>query len=148
MNKYPFDEMQNKKRNEIGNQTLSLMIIMLMLDTLSYNMGFQWIEYPSNIFLIVVICSGVFLIRCVLNGALIAPNQNLKLSTINTIVIMAISMISITLISKFVKPKLPNNIIGQSSEVMTIISGLSVLVILITFVTFFIIQHKDKKLDD
>lgn len=148
MKKYQFDEMQSKKRNEIGNQTLSLVIILLMLDTLFYNMGFQWIEYPANIFSIVVICSGFFLIRCALNGALIAPNQNKKISTINTIVIMAISMIAVTLLSTFVEPKQSNKVIGQSSEVLTIISVISVLIILVTFIIYFVNYFKEKKFDD
>ncbi len=146
--KYHYDEMQNKKRNEIGSQTFSLMIILLMLDTLFYSMGFHWIKYPTNIYFIVVFCSGLFLIRCALNGAFIAPKQNTKISTLNTIVIMALTMIVITFLSKFVEPDQSSKHIGDSSGLFTIISGLSLLIIIITFVIYLVNHFRENKLDD
>jgi hypothetical protein len=143
-----YDEMQTQKRNEIGNQTLSLIIILLMLDTFSYNLGYQWIKYPNNIFFIVILCSGIYLIRSALNGALIAPKQNITKSTTNTVLIMVLSMISVTLLVKFIEPKQSNIITGDSNEILTIISIISVLIISATVIIYLVKHFKEKKLDD
>lgn len=148
MKKNQYDEMQTRKRNEIGNQTLSLMIILLMLDTLFYNLGFQLIEYPSNIFSIVILCSGIYLVRSALNGALIAPKQNIPKSTTYTVLIMVISMIAVTLLVKFIEPQQSNNISGSSNEILTIISIVSVLIIIATIIIYLVKHLKESKLDD
>lgn len=147
MRKNQYDEMQIQKRNEIGNQTLSLMIILLMLDALFYNLGFQWITYPSNIFSIVILCSGIFVIRSSLNGILIAPKQNITKSAITTIIFMAITMIGVTLLIKLIDPQ-KLNIASGSSEILNIISVISILIILATIIIYFVRRSMENKLDD
>lgn len=94
-----FDEMQTRKRNEIGNQTFSLLVILLMLDTLAYNLGFRWMKYPTNVFLIVLVCCGVYFIRSVLHGAFAAPGQKRGKTISMTLGIMALSMAAVTIVS-------------------------------------------------
>lgn len=148
MKKTKFDEMQTQKRNAIGNQTLSLMIILLLLDTLSYNLGFQWIEYPDNIFFIVILCSGIYLIRSALKGSLIAPKQNLLKSTTVTILIMVLSMVAITVAIKFIEPSQSGDVSSNSPDILTMISIISILFLLVTGVISLVNHFKENKPDD
>lgn len=96
-----YDEMQEQKRNKISNETFSLLVILLILDAFFFNLGLRWLDYPNNVFAIVIVCSGVFLIRSALNDSLIAPKQNIPLNLGKDIVIMLLSISIVTIIAHF-----------------------------------------------
>jgi len=75
MNREHLDEMQVQKRNKIGYQSFTMLISLLLLDNVLYGLGVRWMEYPTNVFLIVIVCCGLFTIRCALQDTLVAPKQ-------------------------------------------------------------------------
>lgn len=126
-----YDEMQEQKRNKIGNETFSLLVILLMLDTFFFNLGFKWLDYPNNVFVIVIVCSGVFLIRSALNNSLIAPKQNIQLDLGKDIVIMLLSMYVVTIIAHFFENKENSAPINNNMGLILNILSFGIFIILV-----------------
>ncbi len=73
MNRKSLDEMQVKRKNEIGNQTLIMLLYLLMLDVGLYGFGFRWVSYPTNVMIILLICSGIYAVRLIAANAYVGP---------------------------------------------------------------------------
>ena len=104
MNKSSFDEMQTQKRNHIGNQSFILLVYLLLIDTFLFNIGIRWLSFPTDIFLIILICSGYYTIRCILCDAFVAPRRNSErpiLILLGTTVVFAFAVAAVM---KFIKP--------------------------------------------
>ena len=78
------DEMQNQRRNKIGNQMFMVMTILLFINNGLRGFGVTWLEYPTNIMLIVTICLSVYLVRLVIANAYLPTNK--KSNTIRLVV--------------------------------------------------------------
>ncbi|MCL2752766.1 MAG: hypothetical protein FWE44_01290 [Defluviitaleaceae bacterium] len=78
------DEMQNQQRNKIGNQMFMVMTILLFINNGLRGFGITWLEYPTNIMLIVTICLSVYLVRLVIANAYLPTNK--KSNTIRLVV--------------------------------------------------------------
>jgi len=78
------DEMQNQQRNKIGNQMFMVMTILLFINNGLRGFGVTWLEYPTNIMLIVTICLSVYLVRLVIANAYLPTNK--KSNTIRLVV--------------------------------------------------------------
>ena len=78
MNKHEleFDERQLQKRHRLGNDAFTMLTLLLMVDTLLYHFGFRWVPYPTNIFILVVFCCGVFVVRAIWQGAFVGPGKS------------------------------------------------------------------------
>lgn len=78
MNKHEqeFDERQLQKRHRLGNDAFTMLTLLLMADTLLYHFGFRWAPYPTNTFILVVICCGVFVVRAIWQGAFVGPGKS------------------------------------------------------------------------
>ena len=74
MSKNELDEMQVQKRNKIGNQSFMLLFYLLMIDIMLYGFGIKWLEYPTNVFLIMMACMTYYLVRLIWNNAYVGPN--------------------------------------------------------------------------
>jgi len=74
MNKKCLDERQVQKRNSIGNQTFILLLYLLLLDAGLYGFGFRWVNYPANIMIILVVCSGIYVTRLIAANAFVGPS--------------------------------------------------------------------------
>ena len=103
MNKDQFDEMQTQKRNQIGKQSFSLLVWLLLLDTLLYNLGIRWLQYPMNVFIIVIVCCGVFVIRTALHDSLVAPKQKSGKSITLILITTILSMAAVAGLGFFIK---------------------------------------------
>ncbi|WP_127595333.1 DUF6773 family protein [Paenibacillus lautus] len=69
MNSKDLDEMQLARRNHIGNQSFMLLFYLLFLDIGLRGFGVTWLDYPVNVFLIMIVCMSCYLIRLLFAGA-------------------------------------------------------------------------------
>lgn len=63
--KHGFDEMQKARRDKIGHQAFNLLLYLLLIDVALNSFGARWLEYPSNIMVIVMASSSVYVIRMI-----------------------------------------------------------------------------------
>lgn len=69
MKDHGLDEMQLAKRNQIGHQTLMLLFYLLLLDIGLYGLGVKWLDYPMNVFVLMMACMSLYLLRVAKAGA-------------------------------------------------------------------------------
>lgn len=104
MRKNQLDEMQEQRRNRIGNQSFMLLFYLLLADMGLSGAGVKWLNYPLNIYAIMMTCMTIYLIRLLMNNAYVGPrNDNARKGrkTIFMVVIAAfISSIAIFLTQK------------------------------------------------
>ncbi|MHC1719528.1 MAG: DUF6773 family protein [Clostridiaceae bacterium] len=74
INSNKLDEMQQNRRNEIGNQAFLMLMYLLLIDAGFYGFGFRWISYPANIMIILSVCSGIYVVRLISNNAYVGPS--------------------------------------------------------------------------
>jgi len=86
------DEMQQNRRNVIGNQAFLMLMYMLMADAGLYGFGFRWISYPANIMIILSVCSGIYVVRLISNNAYVGPSKEEKRPLIKTIILVIASL--------------------------------------------------------
>jgi len=80
MRKNKLDEMQLQKRNKIGNQAFMLLSYLLMIDIGLYGLGFRWLKYPTNVWIIMIACMTYYLIRIIWQSSYIGPQGSSKSS--------------------------------------------------------------------
>lgn len=78
MRKVELDEMQLQKKNKIGNQAFILLFYLLMIDIGLYGFGFRWLQYPVNVFVIMLSCMTYYLVRVIWNNAYLGPKAQGK----------------------------------------------------------------------
>jgi|LSQX01.1.fsa_nt_gb cation transport ATPase len=142
MKKELFDEMQTQKRNRIGSHSFSLLVILLMVDVLTYHLGIRWIEYPTNVFIIVLVCCAIFAVRTALDNALVAPKQKPGRTITLVLVAAAISIAMVYWLMKVIDPtELVNNGSGIGAILLQLISWGA----LITVAVIFLIKRRQDK---
>jgi hypothetical protein len=133
MNNNGLDEMQIQRKNKIGNQAFLMLLYLLLLDTGLYGFGFRWIDYPANIMLILLICSGIYIIRLIAGNAYVGPTAKRNkpifrsILTILIAIVVAIIMIifknaNITDIVNISDISIPDNISSNILLITAIIS--------------------------
>lgn len=146
MSKEPLDEMQVQKRNKIGYQSFTLLISLLLLDNVLYGLGVRWMEYPTNVFLIVIVCCGLFTIRSALQDTLTAPKQPAG-RTAALAAAAAVLAIAVAIgVKTLVKPEaaVPANS-GTGAILLMVISGGALIV---SGVIYLIRKHNDQMSKD
>lgn len=78
MRRNELDEMQLQKRNMVGNQAYMLLFYLLLIDIGLYGFGFRWLQYPMNVFVIMLGCSAYYLIRIIWNNSYVGPGKETK----------------------------------------------------------------------
>ena len=78
MNKENLDERQISIRNKIGDQSFMLLVYLLFADFGLYGAGVRWLSYPMNVFIILLACLFVYLIRLIASGSYAGPNTGNK----------------------------------------------------------------------
>ena len=78
MKRNELDEMQLQKRNKIGNQAFMLLNYLLMIDIGLYGLGFEWLKYPTNVWIIMISCLAYYLIRIIWHSSFVGPQQSSK----------------------------------------------------------------------
>ena len=103
MNKSKLDEMQLQIRNKIGNQSFLMLMYLLLIDVGIQGFGFTWLNYPTNIVVILIAISGSYVIRLIMSNAYVGTSPGKKnnpvLRTLITVIVAAfISALTITVI--------------------------------------------------
>lgn len=70
------DEMQLLTRNKIGNQAFMLLVYLLMIDIGLYGFGFRWLQYPTNVWIILLACMMYYTIRIIWLRSFVGPQQS------------------------------------------------------------------------
>ncbi|BDZ67615.1 DUF6773 family protein [Methanobacterium ferruginis] len=106
MQRNELDEMQLQTRNKIGNQTFMLLFYLLLISIGMYGFGFRWLDYPLNVFVIMLVCMSYYRIKIMWNNAYLGPvakNQSVGRKVIYVaaiagivLVIAAVSVQSLT----------------------------------------------------
>ncbi len=78
MRKSVLDEMQLQMRNRIGNQAFMILFYLLLTDVGLNGFGVKWLQYPLNVFVIMVSTMFYYLIRILWAGAYIGPDSSIK----------------------------------------------------------------------
>jgi len=73
MRRNQLDEMQLQKRNMVGNQAYMLLFYLLLVDIGLNGYGFRWLQYPMNVFVIMLGCMTYYLIRLIWNNSYVGP---------------------------------------------------------------------------
>ncbi len=132
------DEMQLQIRNRIGNQSFLLLVYLLFLDIGLNGLGIQWLTYPMNVFIILLLCLYYNLIRTILAGAYIGPGAQSKnsrkrlLTIIATAGLGALIALTITLFRKGDAAPASDSgavLLFTFSLVALLIAGLSILIV-------------------
>ena len=91
------DEMQMQRKNRIGNQAFLMLFYLLLIDVGLQGFGFRWLGYPENVMVILMTCSGIYVIRLILANAFVGPapeEQNPFLRVLITVILsIAVSAI-------------------------------------------------------
>ncbi len=72
------DERQVSNRNKIGNQCFLLLAYLIFADVGLYGLGVRWLSYPMNIFVILLVCLFIYLVRLIASGSYVGPNTGNK----------------------------------------------------------------------
>lgn len=78
MRRNELDEMQLQKRNKLGNQAFMLLFYLLMIDIGLYGFGFRWLQYPMNVFIIMLACMTYYLTRLIWHSSFVGPKKTSK----------------------------------------------------------------------
>ncbi|SHI52996.1 DUF6773 family protein [Desulfosporosinus lacus] len=73
MSRTNLDEMQVQKRNMVGNQAFMLLFYLLLIDIGLSGFGFRWLQYPMNVFVIMLGCMTYYLTRIIWNNSYVGP---------------------------------------------------------------------------
>ncbi|MCB8818899.1 DUF6773 family protein [Desulfosporosinus shakirovi] len=73
MSRINLDEMQVQKRNMVGNQAFMLLFYLLLIDIGLSGFGFRWLQYPMNVFVIMLGCMTYYLTRIIWNNSYVGP---------------------------------------------------------------------------
>lgn len=85
MRKNELDEMQLQKRNMIGNQAFMLLFYLLMIEIGLYGFGFRWLQYPVNVFIIMLACMTYYLTRIIWHSSFVGPQKSGNKNTRKTV---------------------------------------------------------------
>ncbi len=133
MNKNELDEMQVQVRNKIGNQTLTIMFYLLLIDMGLYGFGIRWLKYPLNVFIIMMACMTYYLIRIIGKNAFVGPRIKSRLLSVKIICIVAgtviVSLVTSLLLNK--KASITNTTDNNDNGalILFIISAVSLIIV-------------------
>ncbi len=78
MRRNELDEMQMQKRNMVGNQAFMLLFYLLLIDIGLYGFSFRWLQYPMNVYVIMLGCMVYYLTRIIWNNSYVGPRKETK----------------------------------------------------------------------
>lgn len=134
MNKNGLDEMQKEKRNSCGNQMFMLMFYALLFDAGLYGAGIRWLNYPSNVMVIMMVCMGIYLIRTIAANAYLPPKVQSRKNIIFLIVVIAFS-VALAIVAANLFGKSNQSVVGEANDnsalILFIVSAAGLLISLI-----------------
>lgn len=123
------DEMQVQRRDHIGNQSFMLLFYLLLLDIGLRGLGVTWLEYPVNVFLIMIVVMAIYLIRLILAGAYVGTVEKKAKSTRAAWAACAVSLVACVTVIAY-SSKLKEETGGDVGALLLL--GISAVVLLVT----------------
>lgn len=148
MIKKGLDEMQVQKRNKIGNQTFLMLFYLLLIDVGLRGFGFKWLEYPENVMVIVVICSGIYVVRLILANAFVGPapeEQNPFLRVIVTAILAIAVAAVVLLLMKTAGFSDPADVERRTASILFGSAGVAIIISVTTIVVNRIQNRKEEE---
>lgn len=113
MRRNELDEMQLQTRNKFGNQAFTLLFYLLLIDIGAYGFGFRWVQYPTNVFVIMLVCMSYYLIRSIWSNAYIGPEAKSRPAGRKTVYVTAIAAFAAAVVilaatRNFTQPQVTN----------------------------------------
>lgn len=147
MNKKGLDEMQLQRKNKIGNQTFLLLFYLLLIDMGLYGFGFRWVDYPNNIMIILMLCSGFYTVRLIMGNAFVGPYAKKDkpiLKAILTVLVAIFIATAIIILLKNADFNSESQIDELSAPILFITSAVAIIItVLIGFIKK--VQNKEDK---
>ena len=148
MNKNSLDEMQQQKRDKIGSQSFILLCYLILIDVALHGLGFTWLQYPTNIFVLMLASNAYYLVRSIMSNTFLGPGVSVTKVSIKTAAVLVISgiMAAISATMLFKNNGQPQPAEGDSYGAY-ILLGFSCLIIILTLVTGIVtyIRNKNSK---
>lgn len=123
MQKAKFDEMQEQKKNRIGNQSFWLLTVLLMIYTVADNIGFKWADFSSGVFIIIIFCCGIYSLRSILAGAFAAPNKSSASAWIAALGSIIVAVACAILLALYFRPAPAKATEDSGALIMAVVSG-------------------------
>ncbi len=147
MIKKGLDEMQEQKKNKIGNQAFLLLLYLLLIDAGLQGFGFRWLSYPENVMIILMICSGIYVVRLILANAFVGPAPEEQSPFIRVLVtaILAIAVAAVILL--FMKTagfSEPAGVDSMTAPILFTTAGVAIVIAVTTIVVKRIQNRKDE----
>jgi len=149
MRKSDLDEMQVQRRNKIGNQSFMMLFYLLMIDIGFHDLGFRWLKYPTNVFIIMLACMTYYLIRVIWYNAYVGPqntNKPIRKSVIFIAVIAVITAVVTIILTK--QDILETQVVGDNDNASLILTVFSTVALLICFIVSMISEKQNSKGDE
>lgn len=131
------DEMQVQRKNKIGNQAFLMLFYLLLIDVGLQGFGFRWLGYPENVMVILMACSGIYVIRLILANAFVGPaleKQNPFLRVLITVILaLAVSAI-ILLLMKNAGFSNPADVERRTAPILFGTAGVAIIISLTTII--------------
>lgn len=87
------DEMQKERRNGIGNQMFMLTFYALLIDIGLYGAGIRWLNYPTDIMVIITVCMSIYLVRTIAANAYLPPKAQSRKTVVFLLIAIAFSVV-------------------------------------------------------
>lgn len=147
MIKKGLDEMQEQKKNKIGNQAFLLLLYLLLIDVGLQGFGFRWLSYPANVMIILVVCSGIYTVRLIRAGAFVgpAPEEQNPILRVSITVILALAVAAvILLLLKTAGFSDPADVGKKTAPILFMTAGVAIVIAVTTIVVKRIQNRKDE----
>lgn len=141
------DEMQVQRKNKIGNQAFLMLFYLLLIDIGLQGFGFQWLEYPENVMVILMTCSGIYVVRLILANAFVGPapeKQNPFLRVLITVILSLAVAAIILLLMKNARFSDLAEVERRTAPIMLGTAGVAVVISVTTIVVNRIQNRKDE----
>ena len=147
MNKKGLDEMQFQRKNKIGNQTFLMLLYLLLLDVGLYGFGFRWVSYPSNVMIILSICSAIYVVRLIKGNAYVGPSTDKEKPILKVVLNVIVAVSIATAIIVLLKSTSSSNINHIDAMAALILFTTATIAIIIAVTTGIIkkIQNKNDR---
>lgn len=140
------DEMQVQRKNRIGNQAFLMLFYLLLIDVALQGFGFRWLGYPENVMVILMACSGIYIVRLILAHAFVGPapeKQNPFLRVLITVILSIAVSAMILLIMKVASFSDPADVESRSASILFGSAGVAIIISVTTIVVNRIQNRKD-----
>lgn len=149
MRKNQLDEMQIQQRNKIGNQAFMILSFLLLFDIVLDGLGFRWLKYPTNVFIILLVCSCYYEVRLIWQGAYLGPEVKLKTFHKKLILVIFLTAVTAAMTSFFLHQYLSKNNAQEAGDNGAWILLVGSVAASIIMIAIYIIKGKrDKKLEE